>query len=184
MNCCTHSRNVPTTISSGIVLDALLTLPEHPAPEWGIRWLLRGPKVIEIISQAQAFSHRLNVAADETATWPAGRYWYQLRAEHGVQVVEVERGQMQVEPDFARLPEGYDGRSDHQRALEAIDAVLKKRATQDQLRYRINNRELWRTPIAELLKLRAFYAVAVQRECSGRGGYRRWGRPVAVRFRA
>ncbi|MDC6408575.1 hypothetical protein LOK82_08010 [Xylella fastidiosa subsp. multiplex] len=97
------------------------------------------------------------------------------------QTIELKRGKLRVEPDFASLPQGYDGRSDNQRALDAINAVLQKRATQDQQRYRINNRELWRTPIAELLKLRTFYAVAVQRE-TPTDTPRSWGNIVPVRF--
>jgi hypothetical protein len=76
----------------------------------------------------------------------------------------------------------YDGRSDNQKALDAIEAVLARRATLDQQRYTINNRELWRTPIIELIKLRSFYAAAVAREKRKNSGNRTFGRRINVRF--
>ena len=48
--------------------------------------------------------------------------------------------------------------------LDAIEAVIENRATLDQERYRINDRELWRTPVTELIKLRQRYRAEVQAE--------------------
>ena len=50
-----------------------------------------------------------------------------------------------------------------QRTLEAIEAVIEKRASIDQERYKINNRELWRTPIPELLVMRDRYRSELRR---------------------
>jgi hypothetical protein len=67
---------------------------------------------------------------------------------------------------------GCGGNRDRSRpALDAIEARLENRATIDQERYRINNRELYRMPIAELLKFRDQYRAEVQREeIAARGG--------------
>lgn len=108
----------------------------------------------------------------------AGDYWYSLRATTGTDLVELGTGTLRVLPDLVAAGDGFDGRSQAQIALAAIDAVLGKRATMDQERYRINNRELYRTPISDLLKLRGFYVAQVKRE-SGRSTF---GRQIAVRF--
>ena len=66
---------------------------------------------------------------------------------------------------------GHDARSHVQRVLDAIEAVLEKRATLDQEQYRINNRELRRTPIADLLKLRDRYRGELARmKAASKGG--------------
>jgi hypothetical protein len=98
-------------------------------------------------------------------------------------VLEVSFGIMEVLPDLAAVSAPYDARSDNEKALEAIEAVLGKRATLDQDRYKINNRELWRTPISDLLKLRDVYRAAVRRERARNAGRSQWGRLIPVTFR-
>ncbi|HHW4677305.1 hypothetical protein PXH81_03435 [Xylella fastidiosa] len=171
----------PAKINAGCSLQISLTLKNYPWPDWTLHCLLRGPASLDLTAQGENTTHRFDIPAADTAQWTPGDYLYQLRAAHSPQTIEIKRGKLRVEPDFASLPQGYDGRSDNQRALDAINAVLQKRATQDQQRYRINNRELWRTTIAELLKLRTFYAVAVQRE-TPTDTPRSWGNIVPVRF--
>lgn len=106
-------------------------------------------KSLDIVAHGEHSVHRFQIPVDDTAQWIPSHYGYRLHAERGTQTVDIERGQLRVEPDFSSLPEGYDGRSNKQRALNAINAVLEKRATQDQSRDHINNRELWRTSIPE-----------------------------------
>ncbi|MDT9105817.1 hypothetical protein RSW49_23025, partial [Escherichia coli] len=120
--------------------------------------------------------------AATTAGWAPGVYWYSLRATKGGAAREVAKGQLTVLPDLANVPEGYDGRTQNQIALDAINAVIAKRATMDQQRYIIDKRELWRTPMQDLLKLRAFYAVQVRRECARANGKSGFGRAIHVRF--
>ncbi|WP_240669099.1 hypothetical protein [Dyella sp. M7H15-1] len=163
-------------------LALTLMLDAYAAPDWLAQWVLRGPQAIDIDAAPDGRAHVFRASADETAPWRSGRYWYRLRMRRGEELREVERGDIDIEPDFAQLPEGYDGRSPFELALAAIDAVLAKRATQDQLRYRINNRELWRTPIPDLIALRTYYAARVRHECAKRKGQSRFGRNIVVRF--
>lgn len=172
----------PDKISAGLTLDRLLTFTAYPAQTWTVTVLMRGKSAIDLETTAEGSQHRLRVEAAETATWQAGDYWYSIRATDGDDVVEVEQGPVVVLPDMASAGAGFEGRSQAQIALEAIDAVIAKRATLDQERYRINNRELYRTPIADLLKLRSYYAEQVARENAARCGKTLWGRTVRVRL--
>ena len=61
--------------------------------------------------------------------------------------------------------------------------MIEKRASLDQERYRINNRELYRTPIADLLKLRDLYRAEVRREQAAARGQNPFGATVRVRLR-
>lgn len=171
---------LPATITAGLSFSVLADLSAYPAPEWALVLHLRGPKAINLEATADGSAHRFAADAATTASWTAGEYWYALRAKKGADVLEIERGTVRVLPDMVAAGDGYDGRSQAQIALAAIDAVLQNRATIDQERYRINNRELYRTPIADLLKLRSFYVEQVRREqCGSRG---RFGRQIPVRF--
>ena len=180
VSCC---GNFPDEITAGLTFSHLVTLTAYPAPDWSLAVYLRGPQAINLTATAEGSQHRFLVGADVTATWQAGAYWYTMRATRGSDVVEVETGELQVLPDLAAVTGAYDGRSQNEIALAAIDAVLAKRATLDQERYRINNRELYRTPIADLLKLRSYYAEQVKREKAAACGQNPFGATVRVRLK-
>lgn len=179
----TSTQTLPVRITAGLKLQATVTLPNHPAPDWAAWLHIRGPQTVNLQSNATGAEHVFTAPAATTKDWTPGAYWYVIRVQKGAEVDQVETGAFEVLPDLTQAPEGYDGRTQAQIALAAIDAVLQKRATLDQERYRINNRELYRTPIAELITLRGYYARLVAREKSAARGERsRFGRPVTVRF--
>ncbi len=169
----------PAKATAGLTFQATVTAAEYP-PGWSFSLHLRGPAAINLAGAVGADGAVTFAAtAAATAAWADGAYWWTIRATDGTDVHEVGTGQMQVLPDLASVTGTYDGRTQNEIALDAINAVLENRASQDQQRYVINNRELWRTPIAELLKLRSFYNTRVRRERRGAGGI---GRNIPVRF--
>jgi hypothetical protein len=176
--CCDNQR-IPNTVSAGLSFTANVADADHPVPAWEYVLYLRGPKTIDLTADATGV---ITADTSVTANWLAGQYWYSLRAISGTNVAELETGSLTVEPNFLALPEGYDGRSQDEIALEAIDSVIAKRATLDQQRYTINNRELWRFPIGDLLKLRSVLSARVARERRRKCGAASFGRPVYVRF--
>lgn len=182
MACC-NNPNFPSRIAAGIDLEVSASFPAYKAPDWTLSIVLRGAGSIDLTAEDNGTGFKFTVPGSTTGTWAAGDYWYSMRASNGANTVEVERGEVRVEPDLSAVTGEYDGRTDKQKALNAIDAVLSKRATIDQQRYIINNRELWRTPIADLLKLRAYYATQVRREKACRNGQSTFGRRIEVRFR-
>lgn len=179
MNC----SILPDKIGAGLTFDRLITQTAYPAPEWSISVLLRGPGVINLTSTDEGTQHRLTANAAETANWVPGLYSYSARVTNGADTHEIEAGQLVVQADLANATEGHDGRSHAQRSLEAIEAVIEKRASMDQERYRINNRELYRTPISDLLKLRDLYRAEVRREQAAARGQNLFGATVRVRLR-
>lgn len=181
MTCCDVPNGyLPNQATAGLPFQAAVTLADYPAPRWSATLHLRGPKAIDLTAAGDGATHTFSASATTTGAWADGQYWYSLRVTDGADVREIEHGELRVLPDLVAAGDGYDGRSKWQIGLDAIDAVLEKRASQDQQRYVINNRELWRTPIADLLKLRAYYATKVRQEC--KGGRRGFGRQIPVRF--
>ena len=134
---------------------------------------------------AEGSQHRFRQTLSEPANWAAGDYWYTLRAVDAAtgDMVEVECGQVTITPDLVNAAVGFDGRTPNQIALDAIEAVIAQRATLDQERYRINNRELYRTSIPDLLKLRDHYVRLVKREQDIACGRNPFGNTVRVRLR-
>lgn len=172
----------PSSISAGLTFDRPATLTAYTAPEWQLSAVLRGPGAIDLTAEANGTAHRFLVSAAVTAEWTPGTYWYSIRATREGDVVEVEEGQIAVKPNLAAVEGTHDGRNHVQRVLESIEAVLEKRASIDQERYKINNRELWRTPIADLLVLRDRYRSELRRmNAIRKGGL--FNQAVRVRFR-
>ncbi|TNI81203.1 hypothetical protein CF116_09465 [Aeromonas veronii] len=134
---------------------------------------------------SEGSQHRFRAEVTETAGWVPGDYWYTLRAVDAAtsEMVEVECGQVTITPDLINAHAGFDGRTPNQIALDAIEAVIAQRATLDQERYRINNRELYRTSIPDLLKLRDHYVRLVKREQDLACGRNPFGNTVRVRLR-
>ena len=164
---------VPNIIMAGVTFRACTTQPSF-GDGWALFLYLRGPASIDIEASRSAATYTFDADAAATAGWSPGAYAWTIRATDGVDVVEVQSGRVTIAPDIATAGEGFDNRSHARKALEAIEAVIEKRASMDQERYRINNRELYRTPIAELLRLRNTYRAEVRREDAKASGRRGW----------
>lgn len=174
---------IPDKIKGGIDFSARACLPAYPAGVWTLQLVLRGPAVIDLAAVADGVNHVFSAPASTTTGWGAGRYWYSVRATDGVAKHEVESGHVEITPDLANASAGFDGRSHARIVLDAINAVIEKRATLDQERYRINNRELYRTPLGDLLKLRSEYERKVAREDAKARGQAAFGKQVKVHMR-
>ncbi|WP_050991874.1 hypothetical protein [Bradyrhizobium yuanmingense] len=161
MNC-----NLPKTITAGVTFRAAIQLPAQAAG-WDALLYLRGPDSIDIEADVVGTTATFDVAPSETGPWSPGEYAWTIRATNGADVVEIGSGRTVIRPDLASLAAGAETRSENRIALDAIKAVLAKRATMDQERYRINNRELYRTPIKDLLALKEHYQQLVNDECCG-----------------
>lgn len=175
---------IPAFIKAGISTPlSRIKLRDYPSTSWALRLILRGPAAVQVAGTADADGlHSLNLSAAITGAWPAGIYAYSLRVTDGVDVHEVESSTVEVLADLDAVVAGIDQRSHARRVLDNIEAVLEKRSTQDQEKYRINNRELWRTPLPELLTLKNQYAAIVRREEAKANGKPLFGPAVRVRL--
>jgi hypothetical protein len=167
---------VPNTIAAGINFSATMWRPEFSGAEWVATIILRGPAVIDIASVRDSARHVWDVPGSQTAAWAPGTYAYAVRVTDGNDIHEAERGTVKITPDLSTAVAGHDGRTENMRALDAINAVIEKRASVDQLRYRIRSaeggseRELERMSVDELLKLRAHFVTLVNAERGSRRG--------------
>lgn len=175
-------RIIPAKVSAGLTFDHLATLTAFPAPDWSLSLLLRGPSTIDIPATVEGGQHRFRALPVDSAAWVPGVYRYAIRAVREGEILLVEDGTVQVLPDINTMADGTVVLSHARIVLANINAVLEKRATQDQQKYVINNRELWRTPIADLLKLRDVYLAEVRREDAAITGRSPFGPALRVRI--
>jgi hypothetical protein len=178
---------LPAKISAGLTFSKLVTLACYPATGWQLSVSMRGPASIDLQGVAEGVDHRLTASATDTAAWTPGLYVYSARVVSAGVVIEVDAGRVEVLADIAQLPAGGDMRSHNRIVLENIRAVIEKRATQDQMRYVISTpngpRELWRTPLKDLLMMEQTYLARVRAEDAAARGGTVFGREVRVRLK-
>lgn len=175
------SNSIPQEITAGVTLEFRLTLTAFMPPDHTLTWHLRGPGAHDIEATHDGDQHVFSVPASETAAWDPGRYWYALRAAKGDEVHEVADGQVSVLVDLTQAEAGFDNKTHVEKVLAAIEAVIEGRAAIDQQMYMINNRQLQRTSIDQLLRLRRKYRNELGRIRMAERG-QGLGRLVKVRF--
>lgn len=106
------------------------------------------------------------ISATHSEAIPPGVYKYQARVFKDSDVVLVDEGTIEVLPGFASEGNagGLDARSDAEAMLDALNATLRGKASQDQLSMSISGRSLSRMSPGELREWRNELRGEVQRE--------------------
>lgn len=135
-----------------------LTVTQDIADAVSVELRVGGAKVTTHSMMAQGTTWSVNV---DTSAWPAGNYALQIWAEYADETTRI------VGTDRLELSPALfvgDPRSQSRIALDNIKLMLAGQAKEGVRRYRINNRELERYSVAELLALKSHFAAEVMRE--------------------
>lgn len=153
-----------------------LTIEAIVADATAVEARIGGPSTATHAMTLDGQTWRVNIATDGMQ---AGQYAAQVWATYVGNVKRIAF--TQTFEILAALRVG-DIRTDAKKALEMIDAMLAGQAKEGVRRYRINNRELERYSVAELLQLRSHFASEVQKENRRNKGISGLGPRIAVRF--
>ena len=106
----------------------------------------------------------VEIASATTASYTAGEYnWYAfITRSSDSQRIAIDEGHTKIELNFANT--NADNRSHAKKVLDAIQAVLENRASQDQMSYSIAGRSLSRMTIDDLMRFRDRYRAEYNRE--------------------
>ena len=110
-------------------------------------------------------AYYVEVGGDVTAAYAVGTYqWaaYITDSSDSPKRTQVAYGSWEVKPNLAVST--ADPRTHNQIVLDALEAVLENRATQDQTSYSIAGRSLSRMDIDDLLRFKAIYTWRVKRD--------------------
>lgn len=146
-------------------------LADYPAGTWTLRYRFKNAAGgFEVTATASGLAHAVTVPAATTGGYAAGVYSWVAWVESGAERYTVDSGEAEVLPDLraGTAAAAQDLRTHARRVVEAIEAVLEGRATKDQEEYRIGDRMLKRTPIADLLRLRDRYRNELAGEAAAR----------------
>lgn len=141
---------------------------DYPPASYALSYKARlegsGTTVISITAITSGSDYLVSLSSATTAAYSAGTYRWQAyitRISDSARIT-IDEGTFTVEAN--RSTATTDPRSHAKKTLDAIEAVIENRASQDQMSYSIQGRQLSRTPIADLLLLRDRYKAEVKRE--------------------
>jgi hypothetical protein len=176
---------------AGDTLDFSTAVTEFPASDgWTLVYVLvpqfSTPTQTPITITSSTYEvtdYRVSEGPAVTANWAAGAYsWYSYVEKSGARET-VGNGLLQIRPNPATLAQGYDSRGHARKVLDAIEAVLEKRATLDQEAYAIGGRQLSRMPVGDLMRFRQRYVAEVATEdAAARLAQGLGGRKIQVRL--
>jgi hypothetical protein len=172
----------PNIITAGDTIQWSRSFPDYPsASGWVLKYALRGPSVIDITADA---SQQVIVLASTSSAWVAGVYSVQGYVVKGAEQHTIYSGTMIIRPNLINVSGIYDGRSHARRVLDAIEAVIEKRASKGDQQTTIDGIMLNKMTAEQLMMMRARY----QRECAAeqrvtdRLDGKKSGRRVLMRF--
>jgi hypothetical protein len=158
----------------------------YDALTWTLRYELRGPTQLTLNAAANGPGWRTTLDLAASGGLAAGTYFWAAYALKAGERVTVGTGQLVVKPDLASIvADGYDGRSQAQKDLDAINAEISARINGGlTVEYAIADRSLKKEPVEQLLALRSRYESIVRRERQGEAVANGLGTPgrVLVRF--
>ena len=116
-----------------------------------------GSNKFTITATETSTDYIVEIASATTASYTAGEYnWYAfITSSSDSQRLSVDEGRTKLEINFANT--NADSRTHAKKVLDAIEATLEGRASQDQMSYSIAGRSLSRMSIDDLLKFRDRY---------------------------
>lgn len=159
--------NEPKRHRAGLTWEWEREFPDYPASVWTLNYWFKKTGAtganFSITATADGDKFAISSAASTTAALTAGDYTWVAIVTSGSEAFEVDAGTFEL---LARYDAAgnLDDRSHAVKTLEAIEAVIERRASLDQQSYQIGGRSLQRTPLAELLKLRDKYRAEVYAE--------------------
>jgi hypothetical protein len=118
-------------------------------------------------------------ASASTSAWVAGLYRWQTWAtltDGSVQV--ISQGSLEIEDALAV----GDARLPARKMVEMIESMMAGNAGEGVRRYKINNRELERYSVGELLQLLNYWRERMRREEKAGNGCNELGPRISVRF--
>ncbi|MES9830509.1 MAG: hypothetical protein ABW201_19825 [Candidatus Thiodiazotropha sp.] len=124
---------------------------------WTLHYALRGPSEIDIEAVGVGAVHTVDLASADTAAWVAGDYSavVYVQSDAGERVT-LGSGMIQILPDLVAAV--GDQRSHVKRTLDALQAMIERRATKIQEEYEVEGHRIKYMPLDMLIKLRDRYA--------------------------
>lgn len=137
---------------------------------WTLTYYLRtgtAGEGAEVVGVPDGNSWELTIAAATSAGFAAGQWFWQAIATKDAEAVTLGAGQLEVLPalEFSGTPGAFDGRSQLQKDLEAVQEAIRTLVSGGAVRsYSIGNRNLQRYELSALMELEGKLKAELKRE--------------------
>lgn len=174
----------PLEIRAGDTVQWTRAISDYPATTWTLTYHLKGPKNLSFSATADGSDFAVTISAATTAPLPAGDYWLFGRVTDGTSVVTVYEGSVKVTPDIAGSEDGYDGRSHNRKCRDMLRGMMEGVAPHPEVAYTLfGDRSVTLMPVADRLKLLAYYEQQVANEEQAERAARGERTGIYIRFR-
>ena len=154
----------PTSWVAADTVSWVITLSDYPADVYTLSYAFVSPTLrLAVTCSASGLSH-LATLTTTTSNIAAGTYRWQRYATNGSTRYFTGQGTTEVITNFGAASSGYDSRTDAEKMLDALNAILVGKAGVDQLAMTIQGRSLTRLSPAELISWRNKMKGEVARE--------------------
>ena len=159
----------PEAFRAGDTVEWTKSFSDYPANDgWVLTYALRGKTIINITATASGADHSVNLTAAQTASYNPGDYrWESYLTKSSLSKRHtVADGLITILVNLAGISTGfYDGRSHVKKVLDSIEAVIEKRATQEDLSTSIDGQTVvGRMPFDQLVMMHDRYKAFYQKE--------------------
>lgn len=146
----------PNEIVAGETIEADLSYIDFPSSEYSLKIAVVGSVSKAVISANSLTNNNFHIIFD-TKDLAEGLYAYQVQIVKNSTIVKfVESGNLKIKPNLFNQTT-FDSRIHAQKMIEAIEALIENRATNEHKSLKVNNRELVHHSFDELKKLRNEY---------------------------
>lgn len=125
---------------------------------------IRGAVSLTLTAVAEGSGWRTTLSTANSDTLSAGTYYWQAVATKTGARVTLGSGQLQVKPNLGAISQTYDGRSQAQQDLDAVQAALRALVQGGAKSYTIGTRSMTKLDIPDLLALESRLKAMVKRE--------------------
>lgn len=151
--------NAPKEIIAGFNVEWIESPAEYSSSSYGLSatftLLTSGAVRYTVDAIADGTGFRFTIPAATTAGYTAGNYRIYLYATSGLAKYLIGQATLVIRPN--PLTATGDTREHNQKMLDAINATLEGRATQEYASMTINGYSVSQMPPDELLRLRSYY---------------------------
>lgn len=153
---------IPKTLNAGDSWTWTDSDANYPASSWTLAYHFRGSKNFSLVGVASGDDQVFTATTAVTQDLLVGDYDWIARAVNGAVSTTLGTGRVRIQPNLANL--AGDNRSFNQIVLDSLEAVIKNRATTDQLSLSIAGRSISRMSWQELRDAYDYYKLAVAKE--------------------
>lgn len=140
--------------------------------DYTLTWYFSGPTQFSVVSTANNDGWETTLTSAQTAAMmpvapplSTPNYYWQATASNASRNVTIGNGSITVLKNLASAPAGFDGRSQAERDLEAVQSAIKARISGGVIsEYMIGTRRLRNEPMSELLALESRLKLIIARE--------------------